>query len=203
MPRIVLVWLGVALAVSLIILILLVATGHVDGFDLSLRQTLLQLDPPVAYPVWRLFTSFGSGLVIIILSGLCILFFAARAEGRMATYLIFVMSGAVIIENALKYIVHRHRPDELFPQSMPATYSFPSGHALFALTFYISMAIIVTPHVNQRARLALWALTISFVVLVGASRVFLGVHYPIDVLGGFIAAALWLIILELLAVKRQ
>ena len=55
--------------------------------------------------------------------------------------MIFVMAGAVIIENTLKYVVHRQRPDELFAHTMPPTYSFPSGHALFAFTFYVSMAI--------------------------------------------------------------
>ena len=182
---------------------LLVSSGHADSFDLPLRQTLLELDLPMANRAWRFATFLGSGMVITIFSVVCVLFLTAQADWRIATHFTVLMAGAVILENSLKYVVHRQRPDELYPQTMPPTYSFPSGHALFAFTFYVSLAIIVSPYVNQRARLALWAVTTTLIFLIGASRVFLGVHYPTDVLGGFITAALWLVMVEIIKKRKQ
>ena len=68
---------GVALASSLTLLILLVGSGHTDGFDHSLRQTLLAHDPPMANRAWLYVTSLGSGMVITIFSVICILVLAA------------------------------------------------------------------------------------------------------------------------------
>lgn len=197
MPKIVLILSGAALATSLILLIWLVGSGYADVFDLPLRQTLLALDPPVANRAWRFVTLLGSGLVVTVLSTVCILIFAARGQWRTAFHIVLVMVGAVIVENTLKYVVHRQRPEEIFGHTMPPTYSFPSGHALFAFAFYASVASIFANHLNRTARLALGAVAASIIILIGASRIFLGVHYPTDVLGGYIAASLWLILVQL------
>ena len=197
MIRIVLIWVGAACAAFLIVLIWLVGSGYADVFDLSLRQTLLALDPPVANPAWRFVTLLGSGLVVTVLSTVCILILAARGQWRTAFHIILVMGGAVIVENTLKYVVHRPRPEEIFAHTMPPTYSFPSGHALFAFAFYVSVATIFANHVNRTARVALGAVAASIIIVIGASRIFLGVHYPTDVLGGYIAASLWLILVQL------
>jgi len=79
---------------------------------------------------------------------------------------------------------------------MPATYSFPSGHALYSFTFYLTIAGITSRQVFHKRRWGIWCSAIVIVVLIGASRIFLGVHYGSDVLGGYLIAALWMVFLS-------
>ena len=197
MTRKTLIRVAVTLAALLLLLIWFVWAGRANKFDLPLREALLAFDPPNAVDIWRGITFLGSGLVITALTVVCVIIFAARAEWQAARQIIYVMAGAVGVENGLKWIVHRARPDEVFPHTMPSSYSFPSGHALFAMAFYISVAMIVGHRLNDKARTALWVAAVSLVILIGASRIFLGVHYPSDVMGSYIAAGLWIVLLQL------
>ncbi len=187
----------VALLASVEALIIwLVWSGYAETFDGALRQALLGFDPPHAIRLWRTITLLGSGIVITALSVLCVTFFVMRSDWRSARQLTFVMVGAVAVENGLKWMVQRARPGEVFAQTMPSTYSFPSGHSLFALAFYVSVALIFARQMTGAGRTVIWAAALSLTLLIGASRVFLGVHYPLDVLGGYGAAALWMILVH-------
>lgn len=180
-----------------LMLIWLFSTGRLETFDHTLREALLALDPPSAVSLWRGITFLGSGFVITALTVVSIVVFALRAEWQALKYLVVAMIGAVIIDTGLKTIVHRARPPEVFANTMPSSYSFPSGHALFAFVFYLSVAMIVAPRLNGIARATFWSVAVLLVVLIGASRLFLGVHYPTDVLGGYIAGAFWLSVVQL------
>ena len=104
----------------------------------------------------------------------------------------FAMGGAAVLDMVLKWAVHRPRPDEVYAHTMPASYSFPSGHAIYSLTFYISIAIIMSHNSRGNQTRAIWIVTVMMFALIGMSRIFLGVHYGSDVLGGYLVAALWL-----------
>jgi undecaprenyl-diphosphatase len=78
---------------------------------------------------------------------------------------------------------------------LPASYSFPSGHALYSLTFYISIAIVMDRYAQGNQTKTIWSAAVLMFTLIGASRIFLGVHYGSDVLGGYLIAAVWLIFL--------
>jgi hypothetical protein len=96
------------------------------------------------------------------------------------------------IENGLKYGFHRARP-EPFYGAAPASYSFPSGHALFSTCFYFVLASAITERIRSRAMRALIRLAAAlFVAAIGLSRIYLGFHYPSDILGGYLAAAILL-----------
>jgi undecaprenyl-diphosphatase len=90
----------------------------------------------------------------------------------------------------------RPRPDVFFgPQ--PLNYSFPSGHALVSCCFYLALAEILVRDQWPRVRkLAVWTLAVLLTGAIGLSRVYLGVHYPTDVLGGYAAAIAWLSIVR-------
>lgn len=92
----------------------------------------------------------------------------------------------------LKILFHRQRPHPYFGITVPSDYSFPSGHALVAFCFYVTLAAILTTGEHRRAtRIAVWIVAAVMVVGIGISRIYLGVHYPSDVLAGYLAALFW------------
>ena len=183
--------LAVGLAALAAVLAVLVHDGRTDAFDLAFRARLLALDTAGAVAVWRAVSMLGSGAVLAPLAVLALIILAVNAMRRAAVHLALVMILAIALENGLKWLVHRARPPEVFAHTMPASYSFPSGHALFSFTFYVAIVLIAQHHVRGRLRVvALWTGATCLVLLIGASRLFLGVHYPSDVLGGYLVAAL-------------
>ncbi|MBA2736501.1 MAG: phosphatase PAP2 family protein, partial [Pyrinomonadaceae bacterium] len=76
---------------------------------------------------------------------------------------------------------------------LPESYSFPSGHSLYAVCFYVGLAWLITSRLNNRpARILIWIFAVFLCLLIGLSRIYLGVHYPSDVIAGFAAAIVWL-----------
>ena len=175
--------------ITLIVLTGLVWTGTVENFDHVWRQAALNIDPPAAVSVWKGVTFLGSGLVVTTLTLAVILALALLRQWFGSRYIAFVMLSAVALETTMKWTVQRARPDEVIAYPMPTSFSFPSGHALFATAFYGSFAVIVLPRLTGWARALAWVTLTTLVLAIGASRIFLGVHYPSDVIGGFLAGA--------------
>lgn len=103
--------------------------------------------------------------------------------------------GGLLVQLALKTFVHRARPQYAAAYLHGHSYSFPSGHAMQSSVAYV-MLVIVGSVANDgwRARRSLLlAVAISLALLIGASRVYLGVHYPSDVAGGLAAGAVWIL----------
>jgi undecaprenyl-diphosphatase len=97
------------------------------------------------------------------------------------------------LDQILKLCFHRPRPEAFFGLAIPATYSFPSGHALTATCFYGVLAGLLAARTRPLAgKAGLWALAATLAALIGLSRVYLGVHYPSDVLAGYAAAVVWM-----------
>lgn len=111
-----------------------------------------------------------------------------RSRRAAAVALAISFAGAWIIFSSLKLVFTRPRPD-LFPLlNMPTDYSFPSGHALTAISLYGFIALLLWQH-KQR----LWALlSLLFALLICFSRIYLGVHFPSDILGALAVGILWL-----------
>ncbi|MDP8982711.1 MAG: phosphatase PAP2 family protein [Acidobacteriota bacterium] len=113
-----------------------------------------------------------------------------RREGNL---LLVVMLGALLLEQVLKLIFHRARPESFFGLPAPRSYSYPSGHALFAVCFFGCLAWILAAHWTSRAsRAMLWTGALLIAALIGYSRIYLGVHYPTDVIAGYASALVWL-----------
>ena len=148
-------------------------------------------------PAWlastaRDVTALGSHAVLVPLLFACAGFLLLLRKKVMALAVLASGGGAMALEGPLKQLFARPRP-QLVPRLVPAgNPSFPSGHALLSSAVYLSIAVLVVRLVPyRRVRLYVLALAALLVGLIGFSRVLLGVHYPTDVIGGWILGGLW------------
>ncbi|MCL5742722.1 MAG: phosphatase PAP2 family protein, partial [Acidobacteria bacterium] len=130
---------------------------------------------------------FLTGAGLLAASGL-----AAAGLRRSAGLLAVAALGALVMAQALKIAFHRARPEPFFGLSAPLDYSFPSGHATVSCCFYGALAAIVCSGVRSRvAKAGIWSAAAVLTGVIGFSRVYLGIHYPSDILAGYAAAVIW------------
>ncbi len=169
-----------------------VGTNRVARFDSAVRMDLHSVaSPPLTLLVEK--ATYLGALGVLALLGAVAVAVLIRARRRdAALFLIVTMSGALALENGLKFAFQRARPPPFFGTE-PMTYSFPSGHALFSVCFYGALAITASRSTPSIAiKTGIWIATIFLVLAIGATRIYLGVHYPSDVLGGYLVAMAWI-----------
>ena len=111
---------------------------------------------------------------------------------RGAVLVIITVAGAGLLNWLLKLYFARARPDPFFDYPLPGSPSFPSGHALYAASILGGLAALLTARIeNHPLRLMVWSVCLGLVALIGISRIYLGVHYPSDVLAGFAVGVIW------------
>lgn len=137
-------------------------------------------------------TELGSPAFLISLGAILCWRLAARGRMRAAIVVAVAVLGAEAFDGVLKLILKRPRPEAFFGFAEPLSYSFPSGHSVESCCFYGVMAAILAANVRSHARkAAIWTTAGLLAAAIGFSRVYLGVHYPTDVLGGFAAGIVW------------
>lgn len=148
-------------------------------------------------PSWTLtaardLTALGSLWVMApIVVSVCV-FLALELRFVSLAWILGTTASGYGLSKALKVLFQRARPD-LVPHLAPASgYSFPSGHSMVSAVVYFTLAFLITHSRCGRAH-QIFALAIAFLVtgIVGTTRVYLGVHYPSDVLAGWLAGAAW------------
>jgi len=174
-----------------------VRRGATISFDLEVRGAVHTWASAWLTWVMLAFTQLGSSLFLIVAGGLIVWRLALARRRRAAVLLVVACLGAEVLDQALKLLFHRPRPEAFFGLSDPLTYSFPSGHATTACCFYGVLAAIVVARLRSpAARISVWAAAAVMAAAIGLSRIYLGVHYPSDVLGGYVAAVMWLYLLR-------
>ncbi len=139
----------------------------------------------------------GASYITWPLTSLCVALFYRAANTRAVRQLVISMPGALLLELSIKNLVKRPRPEPFFGYPLPLSYSFPSGHALYSMACYGMLATLIAPLIPSRAGRALfWAATILLVAAIGFSRIYLGVHYPSDVLGGYALGVVWVLVVK-------
>jgi undecaprenyl-diphosphatase len=137
-------------------------------------------------------TALGSTSVLLLVV-LAVLGYLTLDRRWRELWLVAVASaGGAAISTGLKALIGRPRPAALLPLIHPDSPSFPSGHAMLAAVVYLTLGVLLARTVARR-RLKAYFVTVALVLtfLVGISRVYLGVHYPADVLGGWSAGLAW------------
>jgi undecaprenyl-diphosphatase len=105
------------------------------------------------------------------------------------------LGGAIVLNNGLKTLFARVRPQPFYDYyPAPDSYSFPSGHALFATCFFGGIAVLMAHRLESRTgQVLVWLVALVLIFLISVSRIYLGVHYPTDVIGGFAVGVIWVI----------
>jgi membrane-associated phospholipid phosphatase len=137
-------------------------------------------------------TALGSTVVLSILVGLAVMFLAIRRQWRVALYLLVAGAGALVLNPLLKSLVGRLRPVLAHPIAHGTGSSFPSGHALGSMVCYGALLLVFLPAARGRWRTVLKVVVAAIIVVVGVSRILLGVHYVSDVVGGWAIGISWL-----------
>jgi undecaprenyl-diphosphatase len=193
---------GIAILFLLVVFIKLaseVLEGETQSFDkkilLALRNPA-DLSRPIG-PAWMMsaaldITALGSatvlGLTVVGVAGFLLL----QGLWRRALFVTLASSGAWFINGALKQLFQRPRPDVVPHLRDVMTMSFPSGHALQSAVVYLTLGALLM-HIAERRVTKLYCMSVAMLAtaLVGASRVYLGVHYPTDVLAGWLIGLSW------------
>jgi len=162
------------------------------SFDAPIMSYFYALREPTLNAVVIGITTLGSSVVLgsTILATIIILF---KKRRRDALTFSFILLFGIILNLSLKFFFQRPRP-ELMPLVNETSFSYPSSHAMNSFIFYLSFYIFILRQPDKPIRnTILFIITATIILLIGLSRIYLGVHYPSDVLGGFAAGAIWLL----------
>ena len=164
--------------------------GAIMRFDLAGRAWVHQFFSPRMTFVMETLSFIGSWVLAAAFVVSLIIFWKLRWR-RGFTWLTISMAGATVLELALKYAFHRPRPTPFYGVALHS-WSFPSGHSLFSFCFFGVLAGLLMHRVKPLLwRIVIWCSSAALVAAIGLSRIYLGVHYPSDVLAGYLAAAVW------------
>ena len=164
--------------------------GDTQHFDHVVREWVHRYASPGMTSAMTAISLLGYNVLIVELV-IALAVFARLRWRRAALWLAVAMTGSLVLDLTLKYIYHRARPTAYFGTA-PHSYSFPSGHALCSFCFYGVMAGLLSARIKSLAlRMVIWCLAAALVIAIGVSRIYLGVHYPSDVVAGYLAATVW------------
>jgi membrane-associated phospholipid phosphatase len=169
-----------------------VLRGETMAFDDAVRNAIHAWASPGITWVMRGATQLGGGYFLWPLGTLLVVRLAMSGRRRDAVLLAVAVLGANALGEAMKLVFRRPRPGPWFGYPQPFTYSFPSGHAFVSYCFYLALAATLIQEAwPLRKKFAAWTVALALTGLIGFSRVYLGVHYPTDVLAGYSAAIAW------------
>ena len=200
-----LVWiLGAATLLVAIALFVDLATDAPEGEYLAVERTIMQAmrDPATGLPAgppWiadgvRDITALGSAAVLILFAILVLGYLALARRYRTILFIVVAIGGGEALNWALKEAFMRQRPSITQHLVQVHSLSFPSGHAMGSSIFYLTIGALLAQTVTRRReKIYLVSSAIFLTVLAGGSRVYLGVHYPTDVLGGWAVGTAWAI----------
>jgi undecaprenyl-diphosphatase len=167
-----------------------VAHSATMRFDDKVRNYVHQFASPALTAWMRAFSLIG-GQVLTGFTVLVPVLLWWKKKRRAALWLVVTTLGALALDLGLKYGFQRHRPIPYFG-GVPKTYSFPSGHALFSLCFFGTLAgLLASRTASKRLKAIIYTVAALLIFSIGLSRIYLGVHYPTDVVSGYLAAGVW------------
>lgn len=166
--------------------------GGAGALDRQVYEALYVGRDPALVPVGRLFTALGEPTVLIAASIVAAVWLWLAGHRHLPFVFVAITMVGRAASELQKYVIARDRPDLETHLVVVKTSSFPSGHANSAMIFYLTIALILTHRTRWRSVAVGLALLLA--ILVGLSRVMLGVHWPSDVIGGWAFGMLWVLL---------
>lgn len=185
-------WRVVAAIVALAAIWLAMLFGGRGPLDRAIYEALYAGNRPALLAAARIFTALGEPTVLIAASAVCALWLWRVGRGRTGLVLLLVALIGRGLSEVQKYSIARARPTFEPHLVVVKTSSFPSGHATSSMIFYLALALALTANSRWHRLAAAAAILLS--VLIGTSRVMLGVHWPSDVIGGWAFGLLWVLL---------
>ena len=168
---------------------------------LAMRRSgdLAPIGPPAVEEAARDLTALGGPTALALLTAFTSCFLLLDGKRRMALFVCGSVLSGLLLSTLLKDSFQRPRPD-IVPHAAPVvTTSFPSGHSMLSAVTYLTLGALIARAQRRRRLKAFFLLVAALSFLVGLSRVYLGVHWPTDVLAGWTAGASWAIVCWLFA----
>ena len=179
-----------------------VGAGSTRAFDeailLAMRTPGNPADP--VGPLWfqemvRDFTALGSTGVLTFMVLSIAGFLVMTRKGHAAAFVILSVGGGVLISETMKALYARARPDLVPHAAEVYSASFPSGHSMMSAVVYLTLgALVARTQANRAVKRYIVTLAVILAILVGLSRIYLGVHWPTDVLAGWALGGAWALV---------
>jgi undecaprenyl-diphosphatase len=170
--------------------------GDVTAFDSTIQLTVARIRTPWLTSAAVDVTALGSITLVVLFSIFTLVVLLVLRDRLGALQLLAASAGAGILTLVTKDIIERIRPAEAQQLIVVSGFSYPSGHSLSTSALYLTIAIIAGRYVQHSGARAAIFLAVSVVlIMVGTSRVYLGVHYATDVVSGISLGAAWALVL--------
>lgn len=183
---------GLILCISMFVIIAYLVTNNlVTNFDTNIYKIITYHTSDIETKIFKIITFFASEYGVLLVTILC---FILIKNKRYCYYIFLSAIITVLLNYSLKIIFMRQRPLDLMIIE-ESGYSFPSGHAMLSLGFYgFIIYIIRNLNINSSLKSLLTTLLCLLIILIGSSRIYLGVHYPSDIIAGYLVSSSFLII---------
>jgi undecaprenyl-diphosphatase len=169
-----------------------VKKGYTQQFDVAALQWLGAHHTPWLTTIMTEVTPLGTGIVVMTIVGVTAAFLWHTEHKISAQLLLAATAGNIVLNNVLKLSFDRARPNVFEWQTHAASSSFPSGHAMSATVVYGTVAYLLARLQKHGWSRAITLVTaIVMIALICTTRLYLGVHYPSDVLGGIVVGLAW------------
>ncbi len=174
-----------------------VAELEFDALDRAVLASLRDADGTPVGPRWLAramldITALGSGAVATLVTTIAVLYLALARRRALALIVAVAAIGGWGVMALAKGFYARPRPDATLAIDLATGLSFPSGHTIAATAVYLTIGSVLARAIEPRVqRIYVLCVAAALAVIVGVSRVFLGVHYPSDVLGGWLVGGAW------------
>ncbi|MEQ2528704.1 phosphatase PAP2 family protein [Robertmurraya yapensis] len=186
--------LSLLLLCSFILLARSLDTVIVDTFDTQIIQAIQLIKQPFLTLVMRFFSFIGDIIPVMIISVILFIILYKVFHHRKELILFsIVLLGSTAFNIGLKAYYQRERPT-LYTMVTEESFSFPSGHSMAALSLYGILTFLLWRHIpRQSGRIVLITISTFILLMIGVSRIYLGAHFPSDVLGAYLFSGFWLV----------
>lgn len=173
----------------------IIDTKIIETFDMKIIDGIQEMKEPYLTSIMRFFSYIGNTVSVMIISLiiLVILYIVFKQRKELILFII-VLVGSTGFNLLLKALFQRERPT-LYTMIEEEGFSFPSGHSMAALSLYGIVSFLLWRHIPKKmGRVVLILTSTAFILIIGFSRIYLGAHFPSDIIGAYLFSGFWLLL---------